>query len=890
MSGPSEATKRRRVTRSAGADVVDDGLSCCFCKESIPYSSECVELESCGCTSCTRCLLECHGKRGRTQPACPCGETICAHKFLSAMRVPEGGVINYKQEDESELRLRYPLEYVTTTMKEEFGSIGDGGEMLCLWGVRFTKSGEKTTRSNVLKIVTRRNSCVSSYTDSAIDELCRFSAWLSPSITAPSIVERKHLRTMSPRDFLEDAFEKYSPLMAVLFGLATAKSARDKDKILGTSNHPDYQSQYLAIAMAHDIIIRSNLTHPYRGQLMLNNIMEMERISNGNRDILSAVRILPSRDFTDTNMRNNVVSKMMMGVELDQRGLLYLNFDNIGFKMTGLNAGYSPYTLFQEIHVKEPRLRELNIYNNDPTQQLSREREHRWVDLCELDRECYPEEMRLAESLVANTQADFDALTLCICFGILNARAMVIEENLAAGRCIPNPAYIVNEDTYNDVTRRAVAQRGGTVPSTAASAPTVDDNDDQDDEDEYQPSAGSDSNSEIVTRELPIHPLDPDEVDLPASTTVSNMYGDNTNLISIREDLSKLETVAAIMDFVWECRTTLLRKSREEEPDFRPAAEIGCFLMCDGQPAHQITKLIAQDNRNFYLSDNNKVQHINYDEDDSDEDDLQPYIERLDGYSYGEDTKVKSKYHDKIFVSFGVFHATLKMHNCRGLMFVTMLDEFFSSFRNTPNRRKWVIFPSDPRQLEDELPQIICAHYASAFINCWEDGKTKGIYRDGEYPSVKDVHKYMLGRAAKYPFLKAVLNDIRYAEIAKMMKMSAKIGKRGSVDLWLTSVRFALTLWSTTHATEYVRLGCELLRCWHCFSPAEKQLYSNEVFTRLTANGKPEAADLNMEKSVLHVRNKLGKNDREGMEIKMEGACNKITEESTGREVKSQLR
>jgi len=78
---------------------------------------------------------------------------ICAHKFLSAIIFPKGGVIHYKQEDESELRLlRHPIGYVRITAKEEFGSIDDGGECCAFgWGVRFSKAGERSTRSNVLK-------------------------------------------------------------------------------------------------------------------------------------------------------------------------------------------------------------------------------------------------------------------------------------------------------------------------------------------------------------------------------------------------------------------------------------------------------------------------------------------------------------------------------------------------------------------------------------------------------------------------------------------------------------------------------------------------------------------------------------------------------------------
>lgn len=121
-----------------------------------------------------------------------------------------------------------------------------------------------------------------------------------------------------------------------------------------------------------------------------------------------------------------------------------LNFDNIGFKILGLYASYSSHTLLQEIHVRKSRLIELGIYNDDdPTKHLSRERAHNWIDLCAEDNDS-PGEMELAKLIVENTQEDFDLLTLCIGFGILHAKTVVMDGNLESGKCIPNPAYIVN--------------------------------------------------------------------------------------------------------------------------------------------------------------------------------------------------------------------------------------------------------------------------------------------------------------------------------------------------------------------------------------------------------------------------------------------------------------
>lgn len=100
---------------------------------------------------------------------------------------------------------------------------------------------------------------------------------------------------------------------------------------------------------------------------------------------------------------------------------------------------FSSCTLMQEIYIRKARLTELNIYNDDPTKQLSRERTHNWINLCLCAEDNdSPGVMELAKSTVENTQVDFDLLTCCIGFGILHAKTMVIDGNLAPrpGKCI----------------------------------------------------------------------------------------------------------------------------------------------------------------------------------------------------------------------------------------------------------------------------------------------------------------------------------------------------------------------------------------------------------------------------------------------------------------------
>jgi len=56
-----------------------------------------------------------------------------------------------------------------------------------------------------------------------------------------------------------------------------------------------------------------------------------------------------------------------------------------------------------------------------------------------------------------------------------------------------------------------------------------------------------------------------------------------------------------------------------------------------------------------------------------------------------------------------------------------------------------------------------------------------------------------------------VLLEMRLATVAKMMKNAERIGERGSVEPFLTAVKFAMRLFAMTHKTDYMRLSCNIL-------------------------------------------------------------------------------
>lgn len=105
----------------------------------------------------------------------------------------------------------------------------------------------------------------------------------------------------------------------------------------------------------------------------------------------------------------------------------------------------------------------------------------------------------------------------------------------------------------------------------------------------------------------------------------------------------------------------------------------------------------------------------------------------------------------------------------------------------------------------------------------------------------------------------------------------------------MTAIRFLLTLWDTTHAIEYVRLGRDMLMFMRCSSPAIKELYAMEISTRLTVTGLPEPADLIMKKSVQHVQKHESKVSRPGLERWIQSTCEKITSHPVNESISQDL-
>ena len=128
--------------------------------------------------------------------------------------------------------------------------------------------------------------------------------------------------------------------MTALHGLVTGKPERQLDKIVGR-DQPDYQSQYLAVAPAHDLTLRCTNKYPQQLQLMIRDQLEIQSCSSLFKDLLPALHVCYSKDYSDKAQCEAVVRRLMDGIEVGQYDLCLLNGNNIGFTILGKNVSYN---------------------------------------------------------------------------------------------------------------------------------------------------------------------------------------------------------------------------------------------------------------------------------------------------------------------------------------------------------------------------------------------------------------------------------------------------------------------------------------------------------------------------------------------------------------------
>ena len=202
---------------------------------------------------------------------------------------------------------------------------------------------------------------------------------------------------------------------------------------------------------------------------------------------------------------------------------------------------------------------------------------------------------------------------------------------------------------------------------------------------------------------------------------------------------------------------------------------------------------------------------------------------------------------------------------------------FVRKWRQEDPRLNWIYLIRDPKDGLNEWRQYLLAHYREVAERSGSDNPA-------------DMLEYMIKRSVEKPLCMAILFDLRLLEIIFMTRDAEKSGRLGSVSLFLTCLRFSLILFAITHATVYCQLVSEFLDWYALGSDADRILFENYFYTRLSPHGKPIWIDKGVEWTVRHVRRFAGHRVRPNHDAKLEQTIAEVAfHQKTNKELRGLL-
>ena len=205
-----------------------------------------------------------HARRG-AQLLRFCGVKVSSHRIIGAERIPTDETVSFNVDEgetltDEQMQEQRPLDFLLEREYEEFNNSSGEGMMAVLYCGMVERTREKTEviykSSHIKRFYNKPPS--PEYSES----VATFFSFLGPQITLLSATPYSDMVKFSPPEFSKHAVANYTPLMAALYGLATSKGERELTKITGP-DYPDFQSVYLAVAAARDLILRCSHKYPH---------------------------------------------------------------------------------------------------------------------------------------------------------------------------------------------------------------------------------------------------------------------------------------------------------------------------------------------------------------------------------------------------------------------------------------------------------------------------------------------------------------------------------------------------------------------------------------------------------------------------------------------------
>ena len=821
--------RRRRTDKDDGGEdraaprvpnqVVDvpAHCTCQACQSTILSIADHYAVQPCGHTLCNVCLIKSHIERGCKPHTCPIAGCHCYSTGILHLHGGSGNestlIRNRVVGNADYVKSHLPVTWLKEQHCNEIeASEKNEGIVLSCTKIQQSTNG-KVTRNSMTSTFVLHHKGVNMPIeildrDRALEEIGRFFGFLHEPIAQASNCLVHEQPVMSPRECLELRCDEPRLLDRALFALSTSNFGFVKSKYLAKGNQ-DHQKQYLAAIISSDILLRAARKSPGIFQLMFNDKLAREQVSNDFKDLCSALSITPCRKHTMKGRAKIALERMKEGIDVKPRDLVLLFFDNVGFKVLGRQASYDQWIVINTIVIPEAKLKELGFYQDDNVnKQISRVPDHIWED--EIEGISIEDARELTERIVGIQDHDYERLSECTMENIkyaLDNRDKLSMNNQHLRIDIPRFDCIT--DPLSHVEMIDLLENGHPIQSSA---------------DDATPATSPHNQSAMLPRDGNDNATE----STSGGAVPHNRYTRNfATMEVVHEDLSQTKTVKAILDYGKRSNASQLLDWDNVKHLFvdtaeAPLAEIMAGFGCDGQPAEAIRRILELDAQN------------------------------------GADRE----FSDSFFVSFGGFHTVLKSLNASGEYFEELLKGVWSSFRDTIEKVKWILFPSDPRQRESDYSWCLLAHYWVAASEL-----RKHLGKD---VSAVEVNDFMIQRAIEYPICALALLEIRVGTVIKLMRNSEKRGKRGCVSLFFTAIRLIMPLFAVTHKTDYMNLCQEILKWYYCASPAQRKIYEELIFTQLTANGTPIFHDIFVELSVMNIRAYAGKTHYRGLDLAME--------------------
>ena len=774
-------------------------IPCDKCRLDILHTADRVVCRPCNHTLCSACAFKTHVKRGCKPFTCPI--TNCLQCYSTAFDyVNENGRENINNPAigyDGYIMKHLPVDHVKKCHKAQLHESGNQAIAITVAIIDGIYKIDAKTSTFVLKRQEDKPVEVVN-PNAALEEVGSIFAMMYDPLVSPSRNDwNLPVSKLSPKEYLEmHCHPQYRRLLdRALFALSTGNPSINYFEYL-TGDKQSHQKQFLAAFVSADILLRNSMKTPGPLQLMLGELLYRQTTTKDFKNLMSALNLAPSRSYTLKSMGVDVLNRLKKGINVKCRDLVLLFFDNVGFKVIGRETSYDQWIAMNIVVVTEAALKKLGFYKDDDDidGRISREPNHVWKEvLADLPITDDAKE-RLAQSIVGVQPEDHERLSSCVLENIRFALDFLpkLTTHPTSDNILPRFDRTVSRESRERVDEQMNSTRDLTT---------------SDDDIALGDNLHLHRHSALIPREeIPTDVLDElggqnifrrvtdsvddeeddnsDDMDDHEDVTrprINSQYTRNNSKVEVlHQDLAKTVTQEAILDYLhqFNVRQRELWNDGNHDPDEEPPLSfIFSGFGCDGQPAVAMRRILAADAKKG----------------------------------------AARKYDDSFFVSFGGFHTVMKSLNASGEYFEELLKNVFSAWRNSWDKVRWILTPSDPRQRENEYSWYLLASYVVAAENL-----SKHLGRD---VSSVEVNDFMLERAKEYPICALALLELRMGTVVKLMRNAEKLGPRGCVRTFLTAIRLIMPLFAVTHKKDYMYLCQDLLKWYHCASDAQRVIY-----------------------------------------------------------------